>query len=228
MALASELFLTSFNRIEKWMREKLDDPSNMGFSEMVRRLAKKEDLQVKNFEDDLLQFAQLRNAIVHEKISQDFVIAEPNQWSVNKITDIEKELISPEKVIPRFRKKVTGFEMDLPLRRILKIVAEKEYSQFPIYHKGKFEALLTVHGIGLWFSKEFVKGTLSVEDKQVKDILSVDRKWDRYQFVASDTPIFVVKEMFHSKGKLETVLITENGDPDGNLVGIIRSRDLFA
>ena len=30
------------------------------------------------YEDDLLQLAQLRNAIVHDRIAVDFVIAEPN------------------------------------------------------------------------------------------------------------------------------------------------------
>ena len=38
MASGADQFLSSFNRIEKRLRDELDNPRNMGFSEMVRRL----------------------------------------------------------------------------------------------------------------------------------------------------------------------------------------------
>lgn len=41
MGERAESFLVAFNRIEKWFREELNNPTNMGFSEMVRRLARK-------------------------------------------------------------------------------------------------------------------------------------------------------------------------------------------
>ncbi len=67
MASGADQFLSSFNRIEKRLRDELDNPRNMGFSEMVRRLSKSKNINVRRAEDDLLQMAQLRNAIVHEK-----------------------------------------------------------------------------------------------------------------------------------------------------------------
>ena len=59
--------MSSFNRIEKQLRDDLGNPRNMGFSEMVRRLFKTEARRHQKYEEDLLQMAQLRNAIVHEK-----------------------------------------------------------------------------------------------------------------------------------------------------------------
>ena len=112
---------------------------------------------IRKYEDDLLQLAQLRNAIVHDRIAVDFVIAEPNDWTVKRIQLIEQELIRPETVLPRFAKRVTGFEQDLPLLELLKIVAEKRYSQFPLYNKGKFVALITLRNIGFWLAKESQK-----------------------------------------------------------------------
>ena len=49
---------------------------------MTRRLSRKEKGQLLNLKD-LLQMAQL-NAIVHERIADDFVIAEPNEWAVQR------------------------------------------------------------------------------------------------------------------------------------------------
>lgn len=72
----SDLFLISFNRIEKWMRDEMGNARNMGFTELVRRLAQRKQLMIRKYEDDLLQLAQLRNAIVHDRIAVDFVIAE--------------------------------------------------------------------------------------------------------------------------------------------------------
>ena len=34
--------------------------------------------------------AQLRNAIVHERIADDFVIAEPNEWAVQQLKRLNK------------------------------------------------------------------------------------------------------------------------------------------
>lgn len=99
MASGADQFLSSFNRIEKRLRDELDNPRNMGFSEMVRRLSKSKNINVRRAEDDLLQMAQLRNAIVHEKIGENFVIAEPNEWVVNRIQEIERSLLAPEKVM---------------------------------------------------------------------------------------------------------------------------------
>ena len=121
---------------------------NMGFTELVRRLTQRKNAVIKKYEEDLLQLAQLRNAIVHDRIAVDFVIAEPNDWAVNKIQQIEGELLQPENVLPRFSKHVTGFRTGSPVVRVTRNDLRKRYSQFPLYNKGKFEALITLRVIG--------------------------------------------------------------------------------
>ncbi|MGG5358469.1 MULTISPECIES: CBS domain-containing protein [unclassified Enterococcus] len=223
----SEIFLSSFNRIEKWMREEMGNTRNMGFTELVRRLARKKQLMVAQNEEDLLQMAQLRNAIVHERISEDFVIAEPNDWAVQRIQQIETDLIRPEKVLPRFAKHVTGFEKNIPLLTFLDIVADKRYSQFPLYDKGRFEALITLRAIGFWLAKESQKGKISLENRTAKELIIKDGKETNYHFVSASTYVFEVERMFHEQATLEAVLITDDGNPNGNLRGIIRPRDIY-
>lgn len=227
MSEAVNTFLSSFNRIEKWLRDQLGNPRNMGFSQMVRLLARRSDLAVRNREDDLLQIAQLRNAIVHEQISEDFVIAEPNPWIVERITLIESELMQPVKVLPRFQKKVTGFEQSLALTEILKIVANKRYSQFPIYKNGHFVGLITLRALGYWFAKESLKGDIRLHDKTAADLIIADGKQTNFKFVSAQTTVAEVETMFQQKKLLEAVLITKDGNPNGNLLGIIRPRDIF-
>ena len=223
----SDLFLISFNRIEKWMRDEMGNARNMGFTELVRRLAQRKQLMIRKYEDDLLQLAQLRNAIVHDRIAVDFVIAEPNDWTVKRIQLIEQELIQPETVLPRFAKRVTGFEQDLPLLELLKIVAEKRYSQFPLYNKGKFVALITLRNIGFWLAKESQKGPVDLTNKRALDLIIQNGKYTNYHFVPAKIHIYEVEAMFREQGTLEAVLITKDGNPDGNLLGIVRPRDIY-
>ncbi|ALS00554.1 hypothetical protein ATZ33_03955 [Enterococcus silesiacus] len=227
MGERAEEFLSSFNRIEKWFREQLNNPTNMGFSEMVRRLSRKKDSQISLFQDDLLQMAQLRNAIVHERISTDFVIAEPNAWAVTRMLEIEQALISPEKVLPRFAKKVTGFDINISIKEILSIVARKQYSQFPIYDDGIFKGLITVRGLGIWLAVESSKGDIQLEGRKASELLLSNYKQSNYQFVSKETTVFQVEEMFVTQVRLEAILITKDGNPNGSLLGIIRPRDLY-
>ncbi|STP30136.1 CBS domain pair protein [Enterococcus durans] len=50
----SDIFLSSFNRIEKWMRDAMGNARNMGFTELVRRLAQRKNAVIKKYEEDLL------------------------------------------------------------------------------------------------------------------------------------------------------------------------------
>jgi len=223
----SDLFLSSFNRIEKWMQEEMGNPRNMGFTELVRRLAQKQHQSIKKYEDDLLQLAQLRNAIVHDQIAVDFIIAEPNEWATKRMQRIEQELIRPETVLPRFAKHVTGFEWDIPLPSLLETVAQKRYSQFPLYHKGTFKGLVTLRMLGFWLAKESHHGVIDLQGKIAADLITQDGKYTNYHFVSAQTTIAEVEKMFGEQGTLEAVLITKNGDPNGNLLGIIRPRDIY-
>lgn len=227
MGQRAEAFLNSFNRVEKWLREQLNNPVNTGFSEMVRRLARKRGSQIRSMEEDLLQMAQLRSAIVHERIAEDFIIAEPNEWAEKRMAEIEKLLISPVKVLPRFSKKVTGFEMNISIKKILAIVARKKYSQFPIYNKGIFQGLITVGGIGLWFAIESEKGIIDLEGRKATEFLEINHQKINYQFVDGETTILEAQELFINQPGLEAILITKNADPNGSLLGIIRPKDLY-
>ncbi|MGC3797832.1 hypothetical protein ACPTFO_15155, partial [Enterococcus faecium] len=81
---------------------------------------------------------------------------------------------------PRFAKRVTGFEQDLPLLELLKIVGEKRYSQFPLYNKGKFVALISLRNIGFWLAKESQKGPVDLTNKRAMDLINQNGKYTNY------------------------------------------------
>ncbi len=71
----SDQFLDAFSRIEKLLRRMVDGRRVDSFTFLVREAAKR-SATVRRVEQDLLEYADLRNAIVHER-GGGFVIAEP-------------------------------------------------------------------------------------------------------------------------------------------------------
>lgn len=75
-------FLSAFNNIDYTIKTRYNMNRSMGFSEAVRK-AVAFNYTVRKYEDDLISYGRLRNAIVHD--NGDFVIAEPHTDVVEKI-----------------------------------------------------------------------------------------------------------------------------------------------
>ncbi|SLM87170.1 MULTISPECIES: CBS domain-containing protein [Vagococcus] len=223
----ADTFLASFNKIEKWLRKQLNFPNNMGVTEMLRRVKKQSDLPIREIEYDLIEFSQLRNAIVHNRIETDFIIAEPNEWAVNRILEIENKLLHPRLVERVLKKNVKIFTAEVPLQEILYIIVEKEYSQFPVYQNKKFRGLITTRGVGMWFAKNANSSLLDLNYYTAIDILDIDNKSDAVYFLAPTDTEYKAKELFKNNPRLEAILITENGRNNGKLIGIVSPKDLF-
>lgn len=227
MKTRADEFLATFNRIEKWMQEQYKGKGTVGFTDLVRRLSKRPDLLVKKFQDDLIEIAQLRNAIVHDRISPNFIIAEPNEWIVKKIKTIESDLKRPERIVPRFKKKVIVFSKETSLTTILDRMAKDGFSQFPIYDKGEIVGLLTANGIGLWLAAHGKNNQIDVKGQTAASVLQSDRKKENYKLVSKDAFVFEGMELFLNDPTIEAILITDNGKTNGKLMGLIRPKEFF-
>lgn len=88
-------FLAAFNEIEEFLRRALDAHHHTSFSTMVRQ-AERDEIITADQADDLLELADLRNAISHGRYGrQNQPIAEPNPDTLRTITKIRDELLQP-------------------------------------------------------------------------------------------------------------------------------------
>ena len=60
----------------------------------------------------------------------------------------------------------------------------------------------------------------------MRELLASNYKRSNYQFVSIEATVFEVEQMFREQLRLEAVLISKSGHPNGELVGIVRPRDL--
>jgi len=229
----SERFIMAYNRIDKQLQKKAGVERYMGFSQLVRRVARN-DSMFAQFEDDLLEYAELRNAIVHELVEPEQVIAEPHESVVERIEQIADIVERPPLVIPKFQREVYSVESNDSILDVMALVRRYGYTQFPVYDDGEFVGLLTDRCIARWLTFELEKVMQSViEDISVAEVLIYDKsRGENVCFLPQSATIFDAYREFERRmitdyPRLEAILITATGRPDETLLGIITPWDMF-
>ena len=88
-------FITIYNEIDEYMRRELNQDKWISHSELIRRMARTNKV-FKAYMDDLLSYARLRNAIVHNPEKRNaHPIADPHDYVIEKYKKIRDSVLSP-------------------------------------------------------------------------------------------------------------------------------------
>lgn len=226
----SERFLFAYNRIEKSMGKISGLTAYMSFSRLIDK-TKRDNSIIRKFEDDLRLYANLRNAIVHNRTDAEYAIAEPHDDIVELIEYIDRKLAKPVTVGELFRRKVHTLKTTDTLIDGLELIRKQRFNQIPIYRNNEFFGLVTATGITLWLADECPEGNITREIPTLIDIYQYEKKKITYRFIEKDFSVYAAEDCFKravSQGKrLDALLITENGDKKEKLIGIITPADLL-
>ncbi|GAB7386938.1 CBS domain-containing protein [Bacillaceae bacterium] len=232
MSTNAERFLSAFNQIEKAIRHQLAVEKHVSFSKMLD-LAKKNNPIVQAFEVDLKEYAELRNAIVHERTEPSFVIAEPHADVVQRIERIRDELTSPEKVYPKFKRRVMTFQMSDRLPGVLEAVEKYAFSQFPVYDGAQFAGLLTENGLSRFLTNYLLGNRSKWSSITLAEVMEFEKNAQNVIFFDIGKNLYEVQEAFRKSAyrrwtRLHAILITENGMSDEPVLGIVTPSDILA
>lgn len=229
----SERFIMAYNKIDRQLQKRAGIQGYMGFSQLVRRVARN-DPMFAEFEDDLLEFAELRNAIVHELVEPARIIAEPYVSVVERIEEIAATLERPPLVIPRFERQVYTVQANDPILRVLDLIRHYGYTQFPVYDGERgFLGLLTDRCLARWLTFEFEALAEGLQTARVAEVMVYDRtKGANVTFLSQSATVYDAYHEFEwhmtkDYPRLEAILITANGKSDERLMGIITPWDMF-
>lgn len=224
----SEPFLKAFANLEKWLRQLTNSERAIPFYQVVDRAAER-DAAARRYRDDLKEFADLRNAIVHER-TDGHPIAEPNARVVEDIQRLEALLTSPPKVIPFFQRKVVSAEDNWPLSRAVKLMEARTFSQLPVTSSNRFVALLTANTITRWLGAKAGDDIVSINETTVAEVLNHTEDSENHVFFGRHASLFdaLAKfDDFEERGKpLDAILITHGGKATDSLLGIITVYDV--
>jgi hypothetical protein len=147
----SRKFLNSFAVIEKHLRELGGADRSVPFYQLVERISLSRP-DIRRYRDDLKEYADLRNAIVHER-TDGRAIAEPNDVAVSHMQRLETLLLNPPRVLPTFGKAVHSIDVSAPLSKALAFFSPRNFSQVPVTNNGRVVALLTTNTVSRWLKR---------------------------------------------------------------------------
>ncbi len=230
----SERFIAAYNRIDREMTRRAKLDRYVGFAQLVRRLART-DATIAQFADELLEYGDLRNAIVHDAVEPGRIIAEPHPDVVERMEHIAAVLEQPPLVTPEFERKVYTVRSQDSILDVMALIRRLGYTQFPIYdQEGSFTGLLTDRCLARWLTFELEKvRSNSLEAITVAEVAAYDKTQGKnVTFLAKDATIFDAYNEFErrigtDRPRLEAILITERGRKDEPLLGIITPWDIL-
>jgi len=223
----AEEFLDTYAELEKHFRKLLGAENIKSFSVMVKELSKI-DRVVNRFRDDLLQWHDLRNAIVHERRGGGQVIAEPIPEALAEFVALAAMLSAPPKITKRFQREVQQVTPDDTIRRATELMKAGGHSQLPVYDGGGLHGLLTATAVTRWLATAWNLGV--GPETAVSEVLEQADDRSHWRLLDRNATFIDAIDLFdeaHENGrKLVAILVTHDGKRSQKPVGILTARDI--
>ncbi|SFF76858.1 CBS domain-containing protein [Halobacillus alkaliphilus] len=225
-----ERFEVAFNQIHQHLKEFNGYPKNDNFVELLQRSKLKHSVIRVHF-DLLKQYAKLRNALVHERIRDDYYIATPHLEVVESLEHIKQTLDQPPEALEFATHPVIFFKDTSLLTEIMTAFDQQGVSQFPIYSTdNEFLGLLTNDGIVRWIARTVDHNLVNLTDITARDVLQ-DGLNPSIEFLSSHGTVYELEERFErsleEERKLKAVILTESGKANDAPLGIVTTWDLI-
>ena len=222
-------FIQAYNNIDYTIRTRYNLNRSMGFSELIRKSVALNYI-VRKYEDDLIDFGRLRNAIVHG--NEDYIMAEPHIDVVEQIEKIERLLTAPPKALELVcRRDVLTISSDQSMKEAIMLIASSSYSNIPAYNdKGEIIGIANGQKILDSFGKHLLSGGKAdsfLNNVKIEDMLSKIENSNYYIFANKDLTVEDALEFFHNNSKLLAILVTKNGGSKEKPLGIITGSDVI-
>ena len=225
----AQRFISAYNTIDYSLRTIYDFKRSMSFSDVVRRSVVLNSI-VRKYEEDLIDFGRLRNAIIHNGNAK-YIIAEPHDEVVNQIERLAELIAEPPRAMDRIgNKEVITISADMKVGAAIELIYRTGYSNLPVYENEKLLGILNGRKLINVIGKR-IGDNVNLQDfmneTAVRDV--VQEMGDDYYFMLADEHITIDEAMnhFENNRKLLIILITKDGKENGKPLKIISSADII-
>lgn len=225
----AERFLDAYNKIDHSLRMQYNFKRSMSFSDVIRRTVVLNAV-VRKYEDLLIDYGRLRNAIIHQN-GGEVVIAEPHLKVVEKMEQIAGLVSTPPKIMDTVaRKNILCVENTATIKDTIELMARSGYSNLPIYANdvlvGVANGQRILDKIGVQIYKKN-----NVEDYINTTLISQMEKEEglNVYYALSSVALTIDKalDMFYNNRKLLIIIITQTGNYLEKPLGIITNTDII-
>ena len=225
----ADRFISAYNQIDYSLRTIYDFKRSMSFSDVVRRSVVLNSV-VRKYEEDLIDYGRLRNAIIHNG-NRKYVIAEPHDDVVVQIEKLAKLISEPPLAIDRVgNREVITINQDMSIGKAMELMARTGYSNLPTYGGDKLIGILNGRKLINILGNKLADGINLQEFVDHTSVCTIIQDMgDDYYFMLADEELTIDEAMnyFENNRKLLIILITKNGKDSSRPLGIISSADII-
>lgn len=220
-------FINAYNQIDYALRVQHNFKRSMGFSDMIRRAVSINNI-VRKYEDDLIDFGRLRNAIIHGS-NDEVLIAEPHEDVVLKIEHLERLITTPPKALDVLDEKdVFTVNYDVSIKDVIRTISETKFSNLPVYKNGELIGVANGQKILDAIGQYLLKND-NIDDyltnHHIEEIVQMPTESTYFIVMNSSVTIDQVLAEFLSNRKLLAVIVTKTGTMNEPPLAIITSTD---
>ncbi|MBE7076850.1 MAG: hypothetical protein E7374_03040 [Clostridiales bacterium] len=225
----AERFIQAYNKIDYSLRTIYNFKRSMAFNDVVRRSVLLNSV-VRKYEEDLIDFGRLRNAIIHSGNNK-YVIAEPHDEVVDKMEKLAEIISEPPFAVDRVgNREVITIEGEIKIASALELIYRTGYANLPIYIDGKLASVLNARKLVDILGKRVGEG-INLQDfisnTSVAEV--IPEMGEDYYFMIADEKLTIDAAMnaFEGNRKLLIILITKDGKSSNKPLKIISSADII-
>ena len=216
-------FLDAYNDIDYALKTRYGMNRAMGFSDLIRKTVSLNYI-VRRYEDDLIDYGRLRNAIIHNN-NEEYIIAEPHDAVVENIEHIRKLLTTPPKVLDSVgRKDVVIASAGKSMREVITLMASSNFSNIPVYNGNELIGVANGQKILNSMGQYLIAGgkcSTFLDNVQIEDMLSTLQNSNYYVVKRADCTIEDALNEFEHNHKLLAILFTKHGQNNELPLGIM-------
>lgn len=230
----SRKFQEIYNKLDQHLRKQLEIDDYVSHIHVIKLASEKYSI-INSVKDELIQFAQLRNAIVHNPDRKDaHPIAEPHQLIVDKYQIVLNQVLNPKKVssIAVLKKDIYSTSLDDISINVMKMMNRKAYTHAPVLENDKVIGVFSENVVFSYLVKNEIAGAdEKVKIEEFSEFLPLDsHPSEFFKFISMGTLVLDVKKLFEEElnknKRLGAVFLTNNGRESGKLMGLLTAWDL--
>ena len=222
-------FISAYNQIDQSIRNQYDLSKSISYTEAIRKSARMNAF-VKKYEDKLIDYGRLRNAIVHS-FNEDLVIAEPHPNVVEEYEQIAKAICTPPLAIDTvINKDVKTLTHDTLLCDVMEKIYKTGNSNFPVYKDGMLIGVANSRKLVKEIGKKiYEKRDLDeyVKNTYIEDAINEFGQDPYYTIANKEVTLDKILNYFAENRKLSLIVITETGSLLEQPIGVIAIGDIM-
>jgi len=234
MSSNSEIFLSIYNQVDDFFRNKQNKESYVPHTNLIREAT--ESYISETEKRDLLSFARLRNAIVHNPHQGDAdPLAEPHDVIVEKYKQLKERILNPPSILTIAVKSDNIYKVRASdsVKSVMDVMNVNLYTHVPIVNEEKIMGVFSENTIFTFLLKNGI--SILEQDTKIKEFeefyILENHNNEYFQFVSRNTNINEVKSIFKNElqenKRLGAVYITHSGRSNESLLGMVTQWDMI-